>query len=60
MSIQRRITAWKILLSPKSTQETLNYILDNGVFHDDVELFAGQHVYKVDDSVIEQLREKQR
>ena len=40
--------------------ETLNYILDNGVFHDDVELFAGQHVYKVDDSVIEQLREKQR
>ena len=40
--------------------ETLNYILDNGVFHDDVELFAGQHVYKVDDSVLEVLREHQR
>lgn len=40
--------------------DTLNYILDNGVFHDDVELFAGQHVYKVDDPVIEVLREKQR
>ena len=39
---------------------TLNYILDNGVFHDDVELFAGQHVYKVDDSVLEVLREQQR
>jgi isoleucyl-tRNA synthetase len=30
---------------------TLNYILDNGVFKDDVELFAGQHVYKVDEAV---------
>ena len=40
--------------------ETLNYILDNGVFHDDVELFAGQHVYKVDDSVLEVLREHHR
>ena len=40
--------------------DTLNYILDNGVFHDDVELFAGQHVYKVDDPVIGVLREKQR
>ena len=40
--------------------DTLNYILDNGVFHDDVELFAGQHVYKVDDTVIGVLREKQR
>jgi isoleucyl-tRNA synthetase len=39
---------------------TLNYILDNGVFHDDVELFAGQHVYKVDDSVLEVLREQYR
>ena len=39
---------------------TLNYILDNGLFHDDVELFAGQHVYKVDDSVLEVLRQHQR
>ena len=39
---------------------TLNYILDSGLFHDDVELFAGQHVYKVDDSVLEVLRQHQR
>ena len=39
---------------------TLNYILDNGLFRDDVELFAGQHVYKVDDSVLEVLRQHQR
>ena len=39
---------------------TLNYILDNGLFADDVELFAGQHVYKVDDSVLEVLREHKR
>jgi len=36
---------------------TLNYILDNGVYRDDVELFAGQHVYKVDEQVIEVLTE---
>jgi len=39
---------------------TLNYILDNGVFRDDVELFAGQHVYKVDEQVIEVLTEHGR
>jgi len=39
---------------------TLNYILDNGLFADDVALFAGQHVYKVDDSVLEVLREHKR
>ena len=39
---------------------TLNYILDNGLFGDDVELFAGQHVYKVDESVLEVLREQSR
>ncbi len=40
--------------------DTLNYILDNGLFADDVALFAGQHVYKVDDSVLEVLREHKR
>jgi len=39
---------------------TLNYVLDNGVFRDDVELFAGQHVYKVDQQVIEVLGEHGR
>ncbi|MGB1984332.1 MAG: isoleucine--tRNA ligase, partial [Porticoccaceae bacterium] len=37
---------------------TLNYILDNGVFRDDVELFAGQHVYKVDEAVNQVLKEQ--
>ncbi|MEX1032051.1 MAG: class I tRNA ligase family protein, partial [Cellvibrionaceae bacterium] len=36
---------------------TLNYIDANGVFRDDVALFAGQHVYKVDEPVLEVLRE---
>lgn len=37
---------------------TLNYVDANGIFRDDVELFAGQHVYKVDEPVIEVLIEK--
>ena len=36
---------------------TLNYVDDHGVFHDKVERFAGQHVYKVDAQVIEVLEE---
>lgn len=39
---------------------TLNYVLDNGTFHDDVPVFAGEHVYKVDEHVIEVLREQGR
>lgn len=39
---------------------TLNYITDNGTFREDVELFAGEHVYKVDEQVIEVLREHYR
>jgi len=35
---------------------TLNYVLGNGLFRDDVDLFAGEHVYKVDEHVIEVLR----
>jgi len=39
---------------------TLNYIDDNGVFREDVEQFAGEHVYKVDEHVIEQLKNNGR
>ena len=34
---------------------TLNLVSDNGVFKEDTELFAGEHVYKVDEKVIEKL-----
>ena len=37
---------------------TLNYIDDNGVFRSDVEQFAGEHVYKVDEQVIEVLKKQ--
>ncbi|MTI12624.1 isoleucine--tRNA ligase [Sansalvadorimonas verongulae] len=39
---------------------TLNYLDDHGVFRPQVELFAGQHVYKVDGSVLEVLQERGR
>jgi isoleucyl-tRNA synthetase len=39
---------------------TLNYVMDNGLFRDDVELFAGEHVYKVEEHIIEVLRENNR
>jgi isoleucyl-tRNA synthetase len=39
---------------------TLNYIDDNGVFREDVERFAGEHVYKVDEQVVEQLKDSGR
>jgi isoleucyl-tRNA synthetase len=37
---------------------TLNYIDDNGVYRDDVPLFAGEHVYKVDEKVVAVLDER--
>ncbi|MFT7558453.1 MAG: isoleucyl-tRNA synthetase [Flavobacteriales bacterium] len=37
--------------------ETLNYVNDGGLFRADVELFAGEHVYKVDDKVLDVLRD---
>lgn len=37
--------------------ETINPIDDKGVYRDSVELFAGMHVYKVDEPVISALRE---
>ena len=35
---------------------TLDYLDDHGLFRDGVEYFAGQHVYKVDEPIIELLR----
>ncbi|MEM7303987.1 MAG: class I tRNA ligase family protein, partial [Pseudomonadota bacterium] len=40
--------------------ETLNIVNDNGVYRESVELFAGQHVHKVDESVIETLKQKNK
>ena len=37
---------------------TLDYLDDHGVFRDRVEYFAGQHVYKVDETIVELLRER--
>ncbi|MDG0969965.1 MAG: isoleucine--tRNA ligase [Porticoccaceae bacterium] len=37
---------------------TLNYIMDNGTFRDDVDLFAGEHVYKVDQHILDVLTEQ--
>lgn len=36
---------------------TLNYVDDNGIYRSDVERFAGEHVYKVDEKVIAVLEE---
>ncbi|AOE50100.1 isoleucine--tRNA ligase [Kangiella sediminilitoris] len=35
----------------------LNYVMANGVFSEDTPLFAGQHVYKVDQPIVEHLAE---
>lgn len=37
---------------------TLNIVGGDGIYRDDVEHFAGQHVYKVDDAVLELLIQK--
>lgn len=39
---------------------TLNYIDDHGVFREDVAKFAGEHVYKVDEQVVELLKDRGR
>lgn len=36
----------------------LNYINDAGIFRDEVELFAGEHVYKVDPKVLDVVEER--
>ncbi len=38
--------------------ETLNYVNENGVYRDNVDIFAGDHVYKVDEKVVHLLEEK--
>ncbi|NNL57286.1 MAG: isoleucine--tRNA ligase, partial [Pseudomonadales bacterium] len=40
--------------------ETLNLVGGNGVYSDSTELFAGEHVYKVDQRIVELLRERGR
>ena len=39
---------------------TLNYLDDHGLYREGVELFAGEHVYKVDEKIVELLRERGR
>lgn len=46
------------VVSSKYGIGTLNYIDDHGVFRDKVEIFAGDHVYKVDEKIVELLRER--
>ena len=46
------------VVSQKHGIETLNYVLGDGTFHEDVELFAGEHVYKVDEKVSALLEDK--
>ena len=48
------------IVAEKYEINTLNYINDNGVFNDDVEFFAGEHVYKVDISVLDLLKAKEK
>ena len=39
---------------------TLNTLDDHGVYRPSVELFAGEHVYKVDEKIVELLRDKKQ
>ncbi len=38
--------------------DTLNYIDDRGLYRDDVPLFAGEHVYKVDEKIVDLLAQR--
>ena len=38
---------------------TLNYVDEGGIYRDSVDIFAGEHVYKVDEKVIALLEQKQ-
>lgn len=44
-------------VSNKYGIETLNYLDDHGIYREQVPLFAGEHVYKVDEKVIEVLKQ---
>ena len=46
------------VVSTKYGIGTLNYIDDRGYYRDDVPLFAGDHVYKVDEKVVDVLAER--
>ncbi len=48
------------VVSQKYGIETLNYVQGDGTYHNGVEFFAGEHVYKVDAKVIELLRERNK
>lgn len=45
-------------VSNKYGIETLNYLDDSGVYRAQVPLFAGEHVYKVDEKILAVLRER--
>lgn len=47
-------------VSRKYGISTLNYLDDNGLFRPQVEMFAGEHVYKVDPKVVAVLEERGR
>lgn len=40
--------------------ETLNTVDDSGIYRDSVEFFAGQHVYKVDQPIVDLLKDRER
>ncbi len=46
------------IVSRKYGIGTLNTLDDNGVYRPSVELFAGEHVYKVDEKIVELVRER--
>ncbi|MBT5412603.1 MAG: class I tRNA ligase family protein, partial [Cellvibrionales bacterium] len=48
------------MIAGKYEIKTLNYINDNGVFNENVEYFAGKHVYKVDTSILDLLKDKEK
>ena len=39
---------------------TLNLVADNGIYQENTPLFAGQHVYKVEQAIIDTLQQHQR
>ena len=45
------------VVSQKYGIDTLNLVEPNGVYSEQTELFAGEHVYKVDEPIVELLRE---
>lgn len=48
------------VVSRKYGIETLNLVGENGVYNESTERFAGEHVYKVDQSIVDLLKENGR